>query len=299
MSTLALVTADASLSDDYDMPLLLNACRTRGLAVDVCAWDDPAIEWSHYGAVVLRSPWDYSERLSEFLAWCECIAEVTKLFNPLSAVRWSLDKHYLADLAARDAAVVPTGFIERDAAPQPALRAFLAEHSQAEDFVVKPAVGCYSKGVKRYSRAQESEAVEHVTRLLDERGSVALQPYLPSIDRAGETNLIYFDGVYSHAIRKGALLQRDGTVNAPTYDFRTARDADADERAVAQVVLGAAAAHLGLERPLLYARVDLIRDNDGEPRLLELEIAEPSLSLPFSEAGAIRFADALAKLTKN
>jgi O-ureido-D-serine cyclo-ligase len=298
MSTLALVTSDSSLPNDYDMPPLLAACRLRGLTVDVCAWDDPAIDWSDYSAVVLRSPWDYSERLSEFLGWCERITAVTELFNPLPVVRWSLDKHYLTDLAAHCVPVVPSRFVEPGTKPLPALREFLANYPEVDDFVIKPAIGCYSKSVKRYSREQESTATEHIGHLLEDDRSVILQPYLPSIDHDGETNLIYFDGLYSHAIRKGALLMQDGTVNAPTYDFRTARDADDDERTVALATLDAAAAHFGLDRPLLYARVDLIRDNNGDPQLLELEIAEPSLSLPFAEAGAMRFAEVLAKVVR-
>jgi len=91
---------------------------------------------------------------------------------------------------------------------------------------------------------------------------------------------------------------RDGTVHPPAYEFRTARNADDDERAAALAALDATAAHFGLDRPLLYARVDLIRDNNGNPQLLELEIAEPSLSLPFARAGATRFAEVLAKVMK-
>jgi len=298
MSALAFVTSDSSLPNDYDMPLLLDACQLRGLAVDVCAWDDPAIDWSGYSAVVLRSPWDYSERLPEFLGWCERITAVTDLFNPLSVIRWSLDKHYLADLAGHCVPVVPSKFVEPGTMPLPALREFLADCPQADDFVIKPTIGCYSKSVRRYSREQESGATEHIARLLEEGHCALLQPYLPSIDHDGETNLIYFDGIYSHAIRKEALLMRDGTVHPPAYEFRTARNADDDERAVALAALDATAAHFGLDRPLLYARVDLIRDNNGNPQLLELEIAEPSLSLPFARAGATRFAEVLAKVMK-
>jgi len=43
------------------------------------------------------------------------------------------------------------------------------------------------------------------------------------------------------------------------------------ERAVAEAVLAAA------PEPLLYARIDLARDDAGHPHLMELELIEPSL----------------------
>ncbi len=298
MSTLALVTAEASLPDDYDMLPLVTACRARGVDVEVCLWDDPSIDWSCFDAVILRSPWDYSERLREFLAWCEYVTAVTELFNPLSVVRWSIDKHYLMDLAAHGASVVPSSFVECGASPILALAEFFAAYPEIEHFVVKPTVGCYCKGVRRYNRCEHTVAAAHITRLLQSGSAAILQPYIPSIDNHGETNLIYFDGVYSHAIRKQALLLESGTVNVPTYDFRAACDADPAERRAAEIVLDAAGRHLRLRRPLLYARVDLLRGSDGKPQLLELEVAEPSLSLPFAEASASRFAKALAEINR-
>lgn len=300
MSIFALVTDSTSLPDDDDMPLLVAACKVCGIVVEVCAWDDLAVDWTRFDAVVLRSSWNYTERLQEFLAWCERVASITQLFNPLSVVRWSTDKHYLSDLAGLGVPVVPSSFIEPGNAPLQALREFLASNPQCKVFVVKPTVGSCSKDVQRYTRAQEAEAVGHIERLLGDDSSVILQPYLEAIDRDGETNLIYFDGIYSHAIRKGALLLQDGTVNAPTAEFRNARIAGQDERAVALAALNAVAKLLDLDRPLLYARVDLIRDDNGDPQLLELEICEPSLSLPFDQEGAMRFARSLAKaLTPN
>jgi O-ureido-D-serine cyclo-ligase len=43
---------------------------------------------------------------------------------------------------------------------------------------------------------------------------------------------------------------------------------------------------------LLYARVDLIRAADGGPRLLELELTEPSLFFPYAPGSAARLLSA-------
>lgn len=299
MHVIALATSVTDLKNDDDMPLLLAACEELGVPAEVCAWDDPGVDWSRYAHVVLRSTWNYIECREEFLAWAERVAATTNLVNPLSVVRWASDKHYLADLAARGVPVVPSRFVEPGEDARAALRDFLATNGQTAELVVKPTVGSYSKNVKRFAGTAEDEATEHIVRLLEQNRSVILQPYLSSVDQVGETNLTYFNRVYSHAIRKSALLMSDGTVNGPTPDFRAARVADADEQAVALAILDATADHLGLGRPLLYGRVDLIRGNDGRPMLLELDICEPSLSFPFCDGGAMRFARVLGQLLQS
>ena len=292
---LALITDAASLPIDYDMPLLLDACAASGITAEVCIWDDPAIDWARFDAVLLRSPWNCIERLPAFLAWCEHVGTITRLFNPASVARWGLDKLYLADIAALGVPIVPSKFIGPDANPLLALRAFLADYPQTQEIVVKPTVGSYSRGVQRYTRPREADAAAHIATLLGQGCHVIVQPYFDSIDHDGETDLIYFDNVYSHAIRKSAMLMPDGTVNVPTLEFRKARTPDDEERGVALAALRAAASHLGLERPLLYGRVDLIRGDDGKPVVLEMEICEPSLNLPFGEGSALRLVQALAK----
>ncbi|KVM59106.1 hypothetical protein WJ58_09860 [Burkholderia ubonensis] len=299
MKKLALATSITDLPNDDDMPLLLAACHALDLDATACAWDDPSVDWSRYAYVVLRSTWDYTERRDEFLAWCERVAAVTNLVNPLSVARWATDKHYLADLAACGVPVVPSRFIEPGMSAGEALQAFLRAYPESDEFVVKPTVGSYSKNVKRYAKVRAPEAVDHIARLLGDGGSVILQPYLASVDRRGETDMVFFNHEYSHAIRKGALLMQDGTVNGPTPEFRSARVADEDEQAVALKILDATVACLGLDRPLLYARVDLIRDDGDKPMLLELDVCEPSLSLPFAEGGAMRFARVLSALLKS
>lgn len=296
MSRLALVTAIASAGQDDDLSPLLDACLARGLHAEIRAWDDPSVAWARYDAVLLRSPWDYTERYAEFLDWCERVDAASRLLNPWPVLRWNSDKRYLADLAARGVPVVATAFVEPDMDPLPALQEFLAAHADAEEFVVKPTVSAGSRDTQRYVRAQEFAAANHLARLLDEGRSAMLQPYLSAVDRDGETALIHFNGVFSHAIRKGAMLQREDALNLRAVERINAREAGDDERTVALHALNATGARLDLEEPLAYARVDLIRDAQGQPQLLELELCEPSLFFAHAPGSAERFAQVLDEL---
>lgn len=291
---IALVTAIASIARDDDIPLLLPACARAGLNAEVRAWDDGTVSWNRYDAAVLRSPWDYTERLPEFLHWCDRVDRATRLLNPLPVLRWNTDKHYLADLHANGIPVVPTRFVEPDSEPLPALQAFLAEFPTAAEIVVKPTVSAGSRDTQRYRRDQEFAAANHIGRLLDAGRSAMLQPYLDAVDTRGETALLYFDGVLSHAIRKAALLRPNetGADHAEIPDAIAAREPDADELRLGEEIV--AALRSRTHGPLAYARVDLIRDADGLPRLLELELTEPSLFLPHAAGAADRFAAVLA-----
>lgn len=293
MTHIAFVTAIVSAALDDDMPPLLAACARAGLTAEVRAWDDFTVSWARYDAVVVRSPWDYHTRLPEFLRWCERVDRVSTLLNPLPVLRWNTDKHYLADLAAQGVAVVPTRFVEPDAEPLPSLQAFLAEFADAAEFVVKPAVSVGSADTQRYRRDQEFAAANHIGRLLDAGRSAMLQPYLDAVDVHGETALLYFDGQFSHAIRKVALLKLNeaGLDHAQVPESIAAREPGTDEVQLGEMVLAAARTRIGVVP--LYARVDLIRDAAGRPCLLELELAEPSLFFDQAPGAADGFVEAL------
>jgi glutathione synthase/RimK-type ligase-like ATP-grasp enzyme len=239
--------------------------------------------------VLLRSAWDYTARLQEFLAWAEHIGAHARLLNPTAVVRWNTDKHYLGALAAAGVPVVPSVFIEPGEDTGVALDRFLSAHVAAE-FVVKPSIGAGSRDAQRYGRDEHALALAHARRLLDAQRSVLLQPYLDRVDEHGETALIYFAGTFSHAIRKGPLLRRgEGPTRALfAVEHITPRAPSAAELEVAARTL--AAMPFG---QLLYARVDLIHDADGAPRVLELELTEPSLFFAQAEGSARRFAQAI------
>ncbi len=285
----ALVTARAARGLDEDMPPLTAALAAAGARGEIVDWDDAGVDWALFDLVVPRSAWDYAERLPEFLAWAERVARLTTLVNPLPVVRWNTDKHYLGALTRAGAPVVPTWYIEPGESAGRTLDAFLAAHA-CRELVVKPAVGAGSRDARRHVRADRAGILAHMGPLLAAWRSVMLQPYLESVDAQGETALMYIDGRFSHAIRKGALLPSGGPSTAGLFAPETIvpRAPAADELAAAERILSAAP----FER-LLYARVDLLRDAAGAPRLLELELTEPSFFLAHAPGSAERFAAAL------
>ncbi len=293
MTAIALVTAAAARNLDEDLGPLDAAMRAAGVAPSIIEWDDEAIDWSAFGLTVLRSTWDYSTRLPEFLRWIDRISPQTTLVNPREVVRWNTDKHYLEQLANAGVPVVPSTFVEPGEDARRALDAFLAD--AGDEFVVKPSVGAGSRDAQRYGREEHHAAIAHATRLLDANRSVLLQPYLARVDAHGETALIFFAGAFSHAIRKGPLLKRgEGPTRALfATEHITPRSPSAEEIAVAGRTL--AAMPFGA---LLYARVDLIHDDDGAPRVLELELTEPSLFFAHAPGSAERFARAIVERAK-
>jgi len=166
------------------------------------------------------------------------------------------------------------------------------------DVIVKPTVSAGSNDTARYGVGESEAALAHVARL-QAAGRVAMvQPYQHAVDEHGETALVYFDGRYSHAIRKGAIFAGGPQMVGGLFAREEigAREPTAAERAVGDAALRAAASVLpAAVMPLLYARVDLVPLADGTPGVLELELCEPSLFLAHGASSTERCAAAIAE----
>lgn len=278
MKRIALVTARQARALDEDLPPLVAALASLGAAGEPAVWDDLAVRWQEYDLAVVRSTWDYVARRDEFVAWADRVAGLTRLENPAPVLKWNTDKTYLRELAGAGVRVVPTHWIG------PADQARIPFEG---DVVVKPTISAGAKDTARH--ADRDAATAHIRALQSRGRSVMVQPYLAALDEAGETALVYVDGVYSHAIRKGPILRPDVRYVDGLYaqeDIRP-READGDQRRLAEAAL---ARNPG---PLLYARADMAPGPDGAPLLLELELAEPSLFFAHAEGSARRLAQAI------
>lgn len=285
MTRIALATCAEVPELDDEGRLLLAALRERGTQTEPVVWDADA-DWGGFDLVVVRATWDYAERIEEFLAWADHVAGVSRLLNPAPVLRWNTDKRYLADLEAAGVPIVPTQFL----APgeQTGHRFEDVEH------VVKPVVSAGSRGALRLAPHEVDRSRSHVASLLDEGRPAMVQPYLHEVDEHGETALLYLDGAFSHAMRKGPLLTPGMDLVGDLFlqEEMSPREPSDAERELADAVLASVPAGLGED--LLYARVDLLPSPDG-PRLLELELAEPSLFLDHHLPSVDLFADAVRR----
>jgi hypothetical protein len=262
------------------------AADLLGAAVHI--WDDPSVDWHAFDRVVIRSTWDYSTQVQRFLDWTTTVGP-DRLRNVPEVVAWNTDKRYLGELSVPAA---PTTFIA-PGEPPPELDG---------EVVVKPSVSAGARDTGRFSATTHDQAHALIAHITDSGRTALVQPYLASVDHHGETALVFLGGSFSHALHKRAVLSPDEVAPvAPEFrgaarvmldpDLVTASTATALQREHAEAVIEEVAARFGA--PPLYARVDLAAGDDGEPRLMEVELVEPALYLRTTPGAAERFAHAV------
>lgn len=250
-------------------------------------WDDESVDWSAFDAVVIRSTWNYHQQPETFAAWIERVSMLTTLHNAPAIVRWNLDKRYLADVRSAGFPVITTTFVEHDAA--------LHDVDFSGDIMVKPTVSAGSNDTARFTNAAD-DARAHAQRILEAGKAVMVQPYLSTIDSNGETGLLYFNGQFSHAFRKGAIFATGDAHHNGLYveEDIGERVAAAHERDLGNRVVAWIAERFG-QMPL-YARVDVVSTSDTTAEIMEIELIEPSLFLHTEYGAADRFARVVGSL---
>ena len=201
--------------------------------------------------------------------------------NPADVLRWNSDKSYLAELDGAGVAVVPTRMSDslNEAALAAARDAF-----GSEILVIKPPISGGADGTFRLDKNEPIPALVAGERMM-------IQPYLPSIAAEGEYSLFYFSGKLSHSIVKHPAAG-DFRVQDQFGGYEEPIESPTAAEMLAQSALGATADITG-SGVLAYARVDMLRGGDGQFRLMELELIEPSLFLRFAPDKGTEFAQAL------
>jgi glutathione synthase/RimK-type ligase-like ATP-grasp enzyme len=261
---------------DWAFDVEAAALRAGGIAVEPRPWTDPG-DLAGFDAVLPLVAWGYHLRFAEWAALLDSMAGAgaPAMINPPALLRWNSDKSYLAELALAGVPTVASRTVEAldDKAVAEARAAFGAQ------LVVKPLVSASADGTFRLGPDDPLPAAVRGRRML-------VQPFMASIAR-GEYSLMLFDGRFSHCIVK----------RPKAGDFRVQPHLGGTEEPIspppgaidlAQAALAAAPA------AAVYARVDMVEDEAGQLRIMELELIEPALWLQHAPDQGAAFAAAVA-----
>lgn len=261
--------------------MILDALARRGIEARLIAWRDGAQAFEGSRLVVVRTPWDYPWHLEAFLAWTRDVAARTALWNPPALLRWNTTKDYLDELRAKGIPTVPGDRVPRgaryDVAPMLA---------REQEIVVKPVLDSGGRNARRFAAREREAAQAHLDAIL-RAGDALVQPYLRAVATEGERSLVFFNGAFSHAVRK---LPSKGEFRIHAAWGGTTEPAVATE---SEVALARRTLAL-LPTETLHARVDVLTGNDGAPVVIEVEVLEPYLFLADAPGSADRFAAAIA-----
>lgn len=286
---IALVTCqsmgDYNNNVESEDELLSRYLREQGLEVSFAVWDDPAVAWEAYDAVVVKSPWDYFDKIEPFYAWLNQMDQrKIPLLNPTSVVRWNADKIYLRDMAEAGFPVVPTVWLNKGDAFRPG---GLFEQLQAEKIIVKPRVSGGSKNTFALGRQEAAERKAELNALFAEEGYM-VQPFLAEVPEKGEWSFLFFRGKFSHAVLKKA---KSGDFRVQHYLGGTIEPRQAPSQLLEQATRIAQR----YAQNCLYARVDGVAIGE-DLLLMELELIEPFLFLFTHRPAFAAYHQALLKL---
>jgi hypothetical protein len=274
------------LYPDPDARPLEAALSELGVVARRVAWDDPTVDWSFYSKVLISSTWDSVDRPAEYLGWARQVAEASTLVNPVSVLEWGIDKVHQRVLAEAGVPVVPTTWIS----PEEQLI-----QAPGTEFVVKPSVSAGGRNTARYA-AGDRAGLALVRELQRAGQTVMVQEYIESIDRDGETDLVFFEGRYSHAVLKRPMLSLGAGVLVRPWEAISwfgLVEPRVEQLQVATRTMEVIEEQLGTCPT--YARIDLVSDARERSLLLEAELIDPCLSLDVAPRAAELLAAALTR----
>jgi hypothetical protein len=273
---LATCAAWPSLSESDQR--LAAALSARGHRVTAAPWNGPFQPFRDGAAVVVRATWDYHHAPRAYLDWLAQL-DPRRTFNAPALIRWNVSKDHLFDLERRGAPVPRTIEVAADAvAIRHALQAL-----DLREGILKPMMGASGAGVERVTRGTEAAALERA-RAGKALERVLVQEFLGEIVD-GELAGVFFDGVYSHGLRR-TPARGEYRVNFQYGGTMSHAELSPEVAAAMSEVLAL------VPGSPLYARIDgIVRG--GRFVLMEVEVNEPGLGLDLAPSSADRFAEAL------
>jgi glutathione synthase/RimK-type ligase-like ATP-grasp enzyme len=255
------------VSNDEDSELLF-FLQQKGLQIDAVIWNDDTINWKNYDIILIKSPWDYHEKILSFYSWLENIKSLgIRMLNPIDIIKWNSNKRYLDDIFKAGLPVIPSIYLDKGT--QIPTDNSLFSQLNTDKIVVKPCISAGANNtiiVDEVTIVQQSDAIN----LLLSEDEYIVQPFVKEISE-GEWSFIFFNRQYSHCALKvpkqGDFRVQHHHGGSILYPDPKPQHIQQAEKYVQKFAKGT-----------LYARVDAVVIDDTL-FLMEIELIEPYLFL--------------------
>lgn len=271
---------------DVDDAILKKYLINEGADVEIVSWDNLEYNWTERDLVIIRSTWDYHERLNDYINWLDFLKEhKVKVYNDVDVVKNNIYKNrQIAWLKENNVAIMECEIFSKvglEGMKKPesniieTIKKYFPNHVNKSLFVLKPTVSARSNNtflidpfnINKDENAHITENCDEVfNKLLDkftDRG-IILQVFASGIAN-GEYGMVFLNGILVQSV-----VKKPGKIYGKK-EKEALNEVPVELENFAKNIVN----KLDLEK-VLIARVDAIIEN-GSPRLMELELAEPNI----------------------
>lgn len=283
MIKLAILTcSEIDINACNDDNLIIPLLKSQEIEAVFKVWDDPTVDWSSFDCVLIRSTWDYTEKIEQFTLFINTLPKEIKLFNSRDIILNNFNKSYLFNLKEKGFEIIPSlkGIVSHELI-QEAFTTF-----KSDKIIIKPLIGAGASGIQVINKINSNSFIESATEEI-------VQPFQESISIDGEISLIFFNNEFSHAILK--VPKKDDFRSQEEFGSKiTSFTPDIETIDYSSNVLES------ITTDSLYARIDLLKNKNNEWRYVgEVELTEPALYLSYDDESPQRFCNAITKRLKS
>ncbi|MCA3903600.1 hypothetical protein JKP31_20175 [Vibrio vulnificus] len=246
----------------------LTDCLSKyNILISNTSWTDDLDKYLGKVDIVLPLlAWGYQREYERWIVACKKWKDLKIPISPSADIlQWNANKTYLNKLSDSGVQTVPTLYF--DTICESKLR-YATEYFGSKRVVLKPTIS---------ATAYKTSIWEKGMPILDApTDSCMVQPFLSNIVSEGEISLIFINRKFSHALKK----------KPKSGDFRVQPEFGGEITAYAPTPNSMDVAKMivdSIDGSLLYARIDLVQDQDKQWKLLEAELIEPDLYLAFDK----------------
>ncbi|MCR2111238.1 hypothetical protein [Campylobacter upsaliensis] len=228
------------------------------------AWQEIRVRHLAQNTLILPlAVWDYSLEYANFLHFLNELERAKiSILNPSEILKMNADKSYLKILEEANLPIIDSIIFKQNEEFNLSLIPF-------QKAVIKPLVG--QSGYKVRFLEQKIPTKEEFPH------GALIQPFIESVEELGEFCFIFFGGKFNYAIHR--QTQKDWRANS-NYGVKIAPLKNPSK---AHIDLALKALKALKSSNLLYARVDLLPQKNGNVLINEVELIEPSLYFDFHE----------------